>query len=55
MKNVRIFMGGGTGNSTYQPATKQERRALSRSKGSAFTFDEKRGECSVLAFIGDRL
>lgn len=55
MKNVRIFMGGGgTGNSTYQPITKQERRALSRSKGSAFTVNEKRGECSV-AFIGDRL
>ena len=54
MKNVRIFMGGGgTGNSTYQPATKQERRALSRSKGSTFTY-EKRGGCS-LAFIGDRL
>ena len=54
MKNVRIFMGG-TGNSTYQPATKQERRALSRSKGRAFTVDEKRGECSVLASTGDRL
>lgn len=54
MKNVKIFMGGGvTGNSIYQPATKQERRALSRSKGSAFTV-EKRGECSV-AFISDRL
>lgn len=53
MKNVKIFMGGGTGNSIYQPITKQERRALSRSKGSAFTY-EKRGECSV-AFIGDRL
>ena len=55
MKNVRIFMGGGTGNSTYQPITKQERRALSNCKGSAFTLYEKRGECSILAFICDRL
>lgn len=55
MKNVRIFMGGGYWKQYYQPITKKERRALSRSKGSAFTDDEKRGECSVLAFIGDRL